>query len=183
MGTSDFDTMPIPFFRGELCTVNEMTAGAPLPTRITPLLHDCLAVSRSEIRHVFTCTGSRCQAYSVVWVEASGSGCPSNVFGEFPMEEGNMDTAIDKSIAGLKDSTGAPLVGLLSLELPYLTNDDLVPIADYTGSEVGELITMAAEKYPPVDGRKTVINMSADGPMPPENCVDKSLCTCINIGL
>lgn len=179
-----FSNKPVPFFRGQVCTVHEVESGAPIPVSINPCLHPCLERGSHHFKHSFSCIGATCDAYVVMWVDADSGpqGCPENAFGEFDPAQCVYGDAIELQMSTNLDS--GPISGTMELEIPFLSNADIAQIAG--GSDSTDAILELIEQYPRdadriVGGR--AISILPGNPEPPAACDGMSGCDCYGIGL
>ena len=179
---SDFSGKPVPFFRGRVCSVTEVASGDAIPVHIEPCLHPCVSVQSYTFKHFFECIGASCSAWIVAWVDADGAGCPPDAFSTFPstqcVYDVTMDLAIDTNLAS------GPIVGNMTLEMPFLTNEDMAALA-----AMGDFSPDAAKarifQYPQERDRLVppggLIRITEGGPTAPANC-DGGACPCFDVG-
>ncbi len=180
---ASFTDKTFPFFRGQVCTVTETQAGQPFPVFMNPCTHPCLNVSRFEFKHSWTCSGSDCDAYAVMWMTADGAGCPDDVFGQFAANQCVYDTPINLMI----DPTygdGSPVQGSMAFEIPFLSNEDASVIAA-GGGDLGT-IESRMQQYAQDPARIVSggpISILSSHPAPPADCGENgSGCNCFDVG-
>jgi len=180
---ASFADKAFPFFRGQVCTVTETQAGAQFPVFLSPCVHPCLDVSRFEFKHSWNCTGSTCEAFAAMWMNADGNACPQDAFGQFPAAQCQYDTPVTLYI----DPTygdGAPVQGTMEFEVPFLSNADAAAIAASDG-DVG-VIEDRMQQYPQDPARivgGAPISLLESHPAPPADCgPDGSGCDCFDVG-
>ena len=179
-----FTNKNIPFFRGRVCTVTETAPGEAFPVFINPCLHPCLDVSKFEFKHSWTCQGSSCDAYAVLWMNVdAASACPEDAFGQFPAGQCQYTTPVTLSIDPVYGD-GAPVKGSMALEIPFLSNEDAEAIAAADGGPGVTESRMA--QYAPDPARivgGAPISILDSHPAPPADCgPDGSGCDCFEIG-
>jgi hypothetical protein len=181
---ANFETMNIPFFRGQLCTKMEVRSGSQIPFTISPCLHPCLEVTGGyNLRHFWDCSGSSCRAWVIWTIPASGTGCPADVFGQF--DEGQFpcvyDNALDAALKATIREDETPISGTMIIEVPFLSNDDIDSIVG--GNDSTDAILDIVYQYVEQDNRVTErIRMDAANPQPPAACDGPTNCDCISIG-
>jgi hypothetical protein len=177
-----FSAKPVPFFRGRVCTVHDVQAGAAIPIRLDPCLHPCLTSNSFHHKHYYSCVGTRCDAWAMAYFDAASitEGCPADAFEKFDRSMCVFDKPVDLSITATVD--GEPVQGSLSLEVPFLNNQDTAEIA--VNFDDTELIRSKIEQYPKDEARVVggkPITLTAQSPAPPESCADGA-CPCYEIG-
>jgi hypothetical protein len=177
-----FSAKAVPFFRGKVCTVHDVKAGAAIPIRLDPCLHPCLTSNSFHHKHYYSCVGTRCDAWAMMYVDAASvaEGCPADAFAKFDKEMCVYAKPVDLSITVKVDEE--PVQGTVSLEVPFLSNLDAAAIAaDFDNTD---LINEKIEQYPKDDKRIVggkPITLSAASPAPPASC-EGDACTCYEIG-
>ncbi|MBC8067062.1 MAG: hypothetical protein IAG13_01915 [Deltaproteobacteria bacterium] len=179
-----FSAKPVPFFRGRVCTVHEVQAGAAIPIRLDPCLHSCIDSNSFHHKHYYSCVGTRCEAWAMMYVDAASvaEGCPADAFAKFDPAECvyKDDEAVDFSITVTVDEE--PVQGSVSLEVPFLNNLDTAAIAaDFDNTD---LIREKIEQYPQDEARIVggkPITLSAASPAPPASCAGGA-CPCYDVG-
>ena len=176
---SDF-TDTLPFFRGTVCAATKVKPGDKIPVHIEMCVHSCVNTNGHKFKSQYKCNGSFCEAALIVYAPgAQGTACPTDVFGKFPKADCQY-LAIDASAGPFTITTAGAITGTGSLELPFLTNEDVKTIA---GTDSTETSWNTIYKYPQDAGRVFQLTMNANNPSAPANCVDdKSKCTCKDIG-
>ena len=173
------DTL-VPFFRGQVCVPHEVQSGAAIPVTLSPCLHPCLATTSFAFTHNYACIGSSCEAYATMWVVASSGadGCPADAFGRFDPGMCVYDSPVNLGIATTLDS--GPVSGSMELEVPFLSNEDIVAIA-----ADNKVIADRAEQYPADPGRVPdgrPIQLLPGNPEPPAECDGAENCPCYEVG-
>jgi hypothetical protein len=137
--SGNFDGKPIPFFRGQVCTVPDLAAraGAAIPMTFRPCLHPCITGGNNFFQHQWNCLSGLCTAMSIFYTEGSGANCPADAWGQFPKDMCNYDVMMSSGL-GPVELDGNPVEGGLELEIPFLTNADLVRIVAYKGEDLGQ---------------------------------------------
>jgi len=178
-----FADKAFPFFRGQVCTVMETQAGQSFPVFVNPCLHPCLDVSRFEFKHSWNCTGSTCDAYVAMWMNAAGNACPEDAFGQFAAAQCQYSTPIALSI----DPTygdGSAVKGTMEFEVPFLSNDDAAAIAASGGdlAVIEERMQQYAQDPSRIVGGAPISILDTH-PAPPADCgADGSGCDCFEVG-
>lgn len=171
----------VPFFRGEICLPLEVQTGSSIPVLLRPCLHPCVGVSSFEYRHAFECVGSRCDAYVLSWVIASNSAaCPEDAFGAF--DPGLCQYGTEIGLTMSTETSNGPVSGMMTVEVPFLTNDDMAAILASGNDSM--VIDETLQKYPLQQNRipnGQAISLLADNPAPPASCADGA-CDCYPIG-
>jgi len=182
---ASFTNKAVPFFRGRVCTVSETRAGEPFPVFVDPCLHPCLDVNRFEFKHSWTCSGSDCEAWAVMWVNAdAASACPEDAFGNFPAGQCEYGTPVEFTINPVFDD-GTVIQGSMELEIPFLSNADAEAIAASGGSQakIEERIAQYPEDASRFVGAGPISILDAHAP-PPVTCGENGGgCECFNVGL
>jgi len=173
--------VPVPFHRGTVCFAESVQAGAPVPVSLVPCLHPCLTAGSHFHSNYYSCYGSSCDAWAFVYFIADGVDCPADAFGSFPRNMCDFTTpAIDLSI-GTTINDGEPVLGTMTLEVPFLTNED-VQVIDAAGRDT-DLMNMKIGQYATQDNRIAgEISLLAGNPAPPAMCNGAENCTCKDIG-
>ena len=179
---SSFSDKAIPFFRGEVCTVQEVQSGERIPVTVSPCLHPCIRRGSHHFKHFFNCVGSNCDAYVVMWVTGSSAddGCPAEAFGRFDESQCVYGDPIEIGISTNLDS--GPISGSMTLEVPYLSNDDAAIIAG--GRDSNPELRALIEQYPQEQARVVggrAISILPGNPAPPASCEDGG-CSCSRVG-
>lgn len=185
-----FSSMPIPFYRGQLCTSMEVKAGSPIPMYLNPCLHDCLEVNSYRHQNFYECVGGTCEMFVIQWGVATGTDCPENVFGNFGADRCDYtifpeDGKHISSQPVIRDDD-SPIVGTMLIEVPFLSNADIKDIADDPNDrdQIKEKMHQYVRKpnRTPGSGTDERISMQAGSPAPPEMCNGKENCECFQIG-
>lgn len=182
---ASFSRKAIPFFRGRVCTVVAVQAGAPFPVWMSPCLHPCLSVNQYQYTQSWSCVGSHCEGIAVMVVEASSvaAGCPADAFGLFDPALCEFSTPVDFTISPVY-TDGTPIQGELELEVPFLDNADAAAIVA-AGNDLAT-IQARVEQYPRAPERIVSggpISLLGVNPPPPESCGDNGDdCECFTIG-
>lgn len=178
MGEGDLSTFVLPFFRGEVCYADKLRPGDGLPISWNPCVHPCIDPKKTGWRYLVRCEGGvGCEiAFMQYYREATGSGCPSDVFAKFNQAGCKYIGPHYGLSEGLK-SFGYPDDKLL---VPFITNEDATAVnALEPAAEVWTRIdghTQSADRYIP-------LSVSADNPAPPTQCgPGVPGCTCKEIG-
>jgi hypothetical protein len=177
---ADFTAKPVPFFRGKVCTVHDVKSGAAIPVRLDPCFHPCITSNTFHHKHYYSCVGTHCEAWAMMYVEANGTACPADAFGAFDKALCVYDKPVDLTIAVTVDDE--PVQGSLYLEVPFLNNADTAAIA--ADFENTDLINAKINQYPQDEGRRVgpmEINLSAASPAPPAKC-EGDACPCYEVG-
>lgn len=176
---ADF-TDTLPFFRGTVCAPTKVQPGDAIPVHIEMCVHTCVDDMGHKYKSQFKCTGSFCEAALIVYTPgAQGASCPPDVFGKFPKANCKF-VAIDATAGPFTIQSSGAITGTGTLELPFLTNEDVKEIAATDNfDKVWEVIY----KYPQDAGRVFQLSMNSGNPKAPANCTDDpSLCSCKEIG-
>jgi hypothetical protein len=177
-----FTGKPVPFFRGNVCTLHDVQAGAPVPVHLEPCFDACISSNSFHHKHYYTCTGTHCQAWAMMYVDANATACPADAFTKFDPARCVYDPmkAVDLSIEVVVQ--GEPVQGTMTLEIPYLSNADLVEIA--ANFDDTDLLREKIDQYPQEQNRIVggmPINLSAASPAPPASCAGGA-CPCYQVG-
>lgn len=178
---------PVPFHRGEVCMAHDVQSGAEVPITLRPCIHSCLVPTEHQFKHYYTCVGSRCDAWAMMYVNASSvpEGCPADAFGQFDRSfcaTGDAARQVSFGIGTTIDS--GPVSGTMDFEVPFFSNADAAEIAASGNST--EVIQAKIDQYPVDDSRvpggKT-ISLNPSNPAPPASCEAGEVgCTCYEIG-
>jgi len=177
----------VPFHRGEVCMAHEVKSGEEVPVTLRPCIHTCLVPTQHQFKHYYSCVGSRCDAWAMMYVEATSvaEGCPADAFGQFDRSfcaTGDAARQVSFAIGTTIDS--GPVNGTMHFEVPFLTNADAAAIA--ASGDSTDVIQEKIEQYPVDDARvpggKT-ISLTPSQPVPPASCEAGEVgCTCYEIG-
>lgn len=174
-------TETLPFFRGSVCMPTQVQPGDTIPVRIEMCVHDpCVAANSHKFKSQYKCTGSVCEAALIAYTpDAQGMSCPGDVFGEFP--KANCQYKVIEATAGpFTIQPSGPITGTATVELPFLSNDDVDEIA---GTDSFDKVWEIIYRYPQDPGRVFQVSMNGGNPKAPANCTDDpSLCPCKEIG-
>jgi hypothetical protein len=182
---STFSGKVVPMFRGRACTVPEVQAGTPFPVYLDPCFHPCLVVESFKFKHSWSCIGSSCSAYGLMWVEATSdsAGCPEDAFGQFDQSQCVYAQPVEFTINPTLGD-GTPVEGSMELEVPFLNNADAAAIA--AAPDDNALVEERIQQYPVASNRIALgrgIRLLRDGPVAPESCGEGgSACECTPIG-
>lgn len=176
-----FTAKAVPFHRGTVCMPHEVKAGADVPITLNPCFHPCLEQGAFKHKHYYSCLGSRCDAWAVMYIEAASvaEGCPADAFGSFDRSLCVAGPPVNLSIGTTIDS--GPVNGTMGFEIPFLTNADAQAIA--ANFDDIPLIQEKIDQYPADDSRipgGTDIELSPNHPEPPASC--ETGCECFDIG-
>jgi hypothetical protein len=178
--TSTFTGVPVPFHRGTVCYAESVKAGETIPVTLIPCLNPCLTVSQHFHSNYYSCFGSSCDAWAFVYFLADGVDCTPDAFGSFDRTTCDVTNAVDLSIKSTINETD-PVLGTMTLEVPFLTNDDVQVI--HAANRDIDLMKMKVEQYPSQDNRVAgEISLRTDNPAPPAMCNGAENCTCKDIG-
>lgn len=176
---ASFSGKPMPFFRGNVCTVHDVQTGAPIPVHLDPCLHPCLATNSHHFQHYYTCVGTHCQAYATSFYDVDATACPADAFSKFDPSMCVYGKTVDLTITVTVQDE--PVSGTLQLEVPFLSNADAAMLApDYASAE----LVAAIEQYPQETNRIVggmPITLSPSSPAPPASC-DAGACPCYQVG-
>lgn len=181
---ASFAGKPVPMFRGTVCMPHEVKSGEKVPVSIQPCFHPCLQQGKFHHQHYYYCEGSRCNAWAVLYVEASSipAGCPADAFGQFDRAMcTGLSSPIDIEIATTLES--GPVKGSMTFEIPYLSNADMAEIAGKFDDSA--FIQSKIDKYPRADNRVVGgrdISLLPSNPVPPASCVGNPDCPCYDVG-
>lgn len=184
---ASFQAVLAPFFRGEICSPTQVRAGDTITVALRSCLHPCLEARRIDSKHQWSCAGSQCDAIAVAWwtVDAGPDGCPDDVFSRFDSSLCAYTEATEVMIHPIFNGD-TPVVGTLSLEIPFLTNADADEIA--TETDAARQAALLEQRYRtyPIDPNRflpTRIDMQPEAPAAPTSCIDhREACTCYEIG-
>jgi len=182
--TPQFVNKAIPFFRGRVCAPLEVQAGSAFPVRLNPCLHPCIEPARRQINQAWNCVGSSCEALAVLWIEgnSTASGCPEDAFGRFDRALCNWSVEQTLSIQPVLDN-GDPVQGIMTLEVPYLSNEDAAELAEDPRNFT--LLREKVDQYPVDEDRfagDVGISLLPGNPAPPADCATDGDCECFRIG-
>lgn len=179
-GATNF-TETLPFFRGKVCAATKVQPGDAIPVYIEMCRHNpCVTPKGHKFKSQYKCNGSFCEAALVAYLtDAQGSGCPADVFGKFDKASCEYHE-ITANVGPFTIASSGAITGTGTLELPFLTNDDVDEIA---GTDNFDKVWEIIYKYPQDPGRVFQISMNPSNPKAPANCTDDpSLCSCKEIG-
>lgn len=176
---ADF-TRTLPFFRGKVCMPTKVQPGNKIPVQVSMCVHTCVTANSYQFKNQFRCTGTVCEAALMVYTpDAAGTGCPEDVFGKFPKSDCQY-VEVSAGVGGFSIDGIGPITGQGTVELPFLTNDDVQTVVDGASTDQN---WQTIYKYPQDSGRVFNVTMSGSNPAAPANCVDDpSLCDCKEIG-
>lgn len=171
----------VPFHRGQVCMVHDVKSGEDVPITVNPCFHPCLEKGAHEFKHYYSCVGSLCEAWAVMFVNATSipEGCPPDAFGAFDRALCSMGPSVNVKIGTTIDS--GPVIGTMSFEIPFLTNADAAAIS--AAGNTTDIIIEKFEQYPVDDNRVPGgkdIKLNPNNPAPPASC--ETGCTCYDIG-
>lgn len=170
----------LPFFRGTVCAATNVQPGDKIPVKIDMCVDPCVTSTERKFKSQYRCNGSNCEVALIAYLPgAQGQGCPADAFGKFP--KANCQTIeITASVGPLSVQSTGPITGTGTLELPFLTNEDVQEIA---GTDNFDKVWQLIYKYPQDAGRVFQLSMNPSNPKAPANCTDDpSLCNCKEIG-
>lgn len=173
-------TETLPFFRGTVCAATKVQPGDKIPVKIDMCVNTCVKALGHKFKSQYRCMGSNCEAALIAYApDAQGTDCPGDVFGKFPKADCETLT-IEASVGPLSTTSAGPITGTASLELPFLTNEDVKVIG---ATDDYEQVWQVIYKYPQDAGRVFQLSMNGSNPKAPSNCSDDpSLCDCKEIG-
>lgn len=176
---ADF-TRTLPFFRGKVCMPTKVQPGDKIPVQVSMCVHTCVNANSYQFKNQYRCTGTVCEAALMVYTpDAAGTGCPQDVFGKFPKADCKY-VEVGAGVGGFTVSGIGPITGTGTVEIPFLTNDDVQTVADGASTDAN---WATIYKYPQDPGRVFNVTMSGSNPKAPANCTDDpSLCDCKEIG-
>lgn len=176
---ADF-TRTLPFFRGKVCMPTKVQPGDQVPVQVSMCVHTCVKANSYQFKNQYRCTGTVCEAALMVYTpDAAGTGCPADVFGKFPKADCQY-VEVGAGVGGFKVTGIGDITGTATVELPFLTNDDVQTVADGASTDAN---WATIYKYPQDPGRVFDITMSGGNPKAPANCTDNpSLCDCKEVG-
>jgi len=208
---ANFTALPVPFFRGRLCTAAglEVVASAKLPLVYQPCLHPCMSNVEVDFNHQWECEVGTCEATPAVWAVVDGNDCPAEAFGRF--DPGLCDYAIASASTQMGpivlDEGG--LETFIDFEIPYLTNEDVAAIASFQSLGPGNRAAESSPaclaecegdmkyepclmdcfnlarivQYPRQEERMVRIGIHDSYPVPTEDCLaEPERCECVDIG-
>ena len=177
---ADFANVAMPFFRGRVCMPTRVQPGDVIPVKISACMHSCIEPGGFNFKKQYTCTGSYCQAATLVtFGAASGAGCPADAFGKFDKSQCVYGDNI-KASAGPFVIDGGSVRGNAQVEVPFLSNDDAAKIRD--GASIADIWALI-NRYPQTAERVFSLSMDGANPAAPADCSDESKCDCREIGL
>lgn len=173
-------TETLPFFRGRVCAATNIQPGDKIPVTIEMCVNKCVKQTGHKFKSQYKCNGSNCEAALVVYLPgAQGTACPGDTFGEFAKADCQTVT-IEAGAGPLSTASTGAITGTATLELPFLTNEDVKEIA---GTDNFDKVWEVIYKYPQDAGRVFQLTMNASNPKAPAKCADDpGLCTCKEIG-
>ncbi len=184
-GTADeapasFSNVAVPFFRGEVCMATKIKPGETVPVKVSTCLHPCIAAGGYSFKKQYDCSGSSCRSLVLVYFpEASGTGCPADAFGKF---DRSLCVYDERNVsAGPFNINTGPVSGTATVEVPFLSNDDIATLNglgdDARVAKTWEL----AYQYPPDSDRVFQVSINASNPSAPADCAGGG-CDCQEIG-
>jgi hypothetical protein len=177
--------VPMAFHRGTVCYADAVQAGSPIPVSFTPCLNPCLEPMEHFHSNYYSCIGASCDAWAFVYFLVDGVGCPPDAFGSFDRTMCDVTTTVhlDDGIAttiGPEDDK-QPVQGTMTLDVPFLTNEDVQAIHAAKGDI--DLMNTKIAQYPMQDNRLVgKVDMKAGNPAPPAMCDGATNCVCKDIG-
>lgn len=179
---ANFTDKAAPFHRGTVCFAESVQAGMAVPVALIPCFHSCMTSSTHHHKNYYSCLGSSCDAWASVYYTLDGVDCPADAFGAFPKEMCVFPEPVNLSI-GTTIGEGEAVQGTMTLEVPFLTNEDAAIIDAAADDTELELMKMRIEQYPPQDARIVgEIDLRSANPAPPAMCNGAENCTCKEIG-
>jgi len=178
--TGNFGPLVVPFFRGKVCIATKAKPGEAIPLSITPCLHPCISNVNFKQKNIWRCEGITCEGLNMQYVNASGVGCPADVFGRFDASMCTYDLTV-KASQGPFNPNMEDIGGDVTTEVPFLSNAEMDDVANGASNDS---IWSMVNAYPADDERIFTINLSDANPSAPADCTtDPSLCECFNIGV
>jgi len=184
-GTADdspasFSNVAVPFFRGKVCMPTKIKPGETVPVKVSTCLHKCITPGGYSFKKQYRCTGSSCESLVLVYFpEASGKDCPADAFGKFDRSLCVYDER-DVSAGPFNLNTG-PVSGTASIEVPFLSNDDVTTLNGLTDEARVAKTWELAYAYPPDSDRVFQVTINAANPAAPADCAGAG-CECREIG-
>lgn len=184
-GTADdspasFSNVAVPFFRGKVCMPTKIKPGETVPVKVSTCLHKCITPGGYSFKKQYRCTGSSCESLVLVYFpEASGKDCPADAFGKFDRSLCVYDER-DVSAGPFNLNTG-PVSGTASIEVPFLSNDDVTTLNGLTDAARVAKTWELAYAYPPDSDRVFKVTINAANPAAPADCAGAG-CECREIG-
>jgi hypothetical protein len=154
--------------------------------KVSTCVHPCIAAGGYQFKKQYSCKGPSCESLVVVYYpKTSGTGCPADAFGEFDRNQCvYAEGTIHNVSAGPFNLDNGPVVGTASVEVPFLSNDDiatLLPLESQTDARVAKTWELA-KQYPLASERVFNVSINASNPSAPKDCVDEGQCDCREIG-
>jgi len=184
-GTADeapasFSKVPVPFFRGTVCMPTKIKPGETAPVKVSTCLHPCITAGGYSFKKQYDCTGSSCRSLvRVFYPETSGTGCPTDAFGKF---DRSLCVYDDREVsAGPFNLNTGPVSGTATVEIPFLSNDDVATLIPLQGEALVAKTWELAYAYPPDSDRVFQLSINAGNPAAPADC-SGSGCDCREIG-
>ncbi|HWB75337.1 MAG TPA: hypothetical protein VG755_10280 [Nannocystaceae bacterium] len=174
-----FNGKPVPFFRGNVCTVHDVQTGAAIPVVLDPCLHPCIATNSHHYQHYYNCLGTHCEAWATMFYDADATACPAEAFGKFDAAQCVYGNAVELKITVTVQDE--PVSGSLELEVPFLSNADAASLSPGYDSDA---LNAAIEHYPQEPNRIVggmPITLSTSSPAPPASCAGGA-CPCYQVG-
>lgn len=169
----------LPFFRGTVCAATNIQPGDKIPVKIEMCVDPCITQKGHKFKSQYRCNGSNCEAALVAYLpDVEGKDCPADALGKFPKANCQFIT-IEASAGPLSVQSSGAITGTGTLELPFLTNEDVKEIA---ATDNFDKVWQLIYKYPQDSSRVFQLSMNASNPKAPANCDDPSLCNCKEIG-
>lgn len=181
MGGGDLASFTLPFFRGRVCVSDAVQPGDTVVVSMSTCVHPCLSPGQFKYKYLYRCDGSSCEMGLVAYHPGTtGTNCPADVFGEFPMEQ--------CVYAGpYAFNTGAlvlgqdPFAGMGSLLVPFMTNADVEAIVG--GDDMSASVWTRIESHTQDPMRVFPMSFDAGNAMAPAACGEGVAgCTCRDIG-
>jgi len=178
--TPTFTDQVVAFHRGRVCFADKVQSGQKVPITLDPCFHPCLTRTSFHHKNYYSCLGSSCDAWAMMYIVASGDACPADAFGSFDRTMCSFTSPVELGI-GSTIGENDPVQGTMTLEIPFLTNED-VQVIHAAGGDI-ELTQQKIEQYPSLPGRIAGdISLLSSNPAPPEMCNGAENCTCVEIG-
>lgn len=178
---ASFSNVGVPFFRGKVCVAKQVQPGQAVPVKVSTCLNPCVTPGGYSFKKQYRCEGSRCESLVLMYYpKASGSACPADAFAKFT----ESDCVYDEQSANAGPftlSTG-PVSGTASVELPFLSNEDIKTLEATPDSERVDKTWALAYAYPADSSRVFSVSINASNPAAPADCSDESECDCREIG-
>ncbi len=185
---AEFTDVRLPFFRGQICTVDRVPPGADIPMTFRPCVHPCMTPGTHHRLRYDNCVAGACDGWFILWFDTtSGTGCPADAYARFDATQCVYAPVVNDGFLaqteGGNDVTAGTLMGIV----PYMSNADIIEVDDYDVTMGGvrgllDIVEAKTSACVPTDDRVFNWTIDAHAPAPPADCETDPACTCRDVG-